>query len=125
MTRGIVTRDSDGATIDLDQEEAEHANTTANAKRVILVNSAGTVIKSVQQEENRSGSDCNGSDGATGRVLTLQNTSTSGAPISVWVEDQIIAQGDITISHLSASSTVTFDNVNIYDADTIRILYYV
>jgi len=40
--REVVTRDSDGATIDLPQEEAEHADTTANAKRTVLVNTSGT-----------------------------------------------------------------------------------
>ena len=125
MSRESITRDSDGSTIDLAQEEAEHADTTARAKRVLLVNSAGTVIKASLQEENRSGSDCSGSDGATGRVLTLQNTSTSGAPIAVWVEGTLIALADITTSHLSASSTVTFDTNEIYDTDTIRVNYYV
>ena len=98
---------------------------TANAHKVLLVNSSGTVIKATIQEENRAGSDASGIDGALGRVLTLQNTSTSGAPISVWVDDQIIAQADITVSHLSASSTVTFDNINLFDAQTIRVIYYI
>jgi len=89
------------------------ADVTARAKRVLIVNSAGTAIKATQQEENRAGTDCSGIDGALGRVLTLQNTSTSGAPIAVWVEDQIIAQADITVSHLATSSTVTLDNINI------------
>lgn len=97
----------------------------ATAKRVILVDGSGNVIKAVQQEENRAGSDGSGSDGDTGRVLTLQNTSESGAPVSVWVDDQIIAQADITVSHLSANSTITFDNVEIYNSNTIRVLYYV
>jgi len=116
---------SDGVTVDLDLQEAEQAHIVAKAKRVILVNSSGTVIKATPQEENRSGSDCAGSDGTTGRILTLQNTSESGAPIAVWVEDQIIAQADITTSHLSANSTVTFDNIEIYNTDTIRVNYYV
>jgi hypothetical protein len=124
-TQGLVKRDSDGGTIDLGQEEAEHADLTANAKRVILVNSSGTILKISPQEENRAGSDASGSSGATGRVLTLQNTSTSGSPIDVWVNDQIIAQADFTVSHLSSSSTVTFDNVAIFDADTIRVRYYI
>lgn len=119
-----VTRDSDGTTVRIDKQEAEQADITARAKRVLIVNSAGTVIKSVQQEENRSGSDCSGSDGDTGRVLTLQNTSTSGAPVSVWVEGTIIAQSDLTITHKSASSTIEF-GIAVYDADSIRILYYV
>ncbi|KKM65929.1 hypothetical protein LCGC14_1486310 [marine sediment metagenome] len=124
-TRDLITRDSDGTVVDIGQEEAEHADLTANAKRVILVNSSGTVIKATIQEENRAGSDASGTDGATGRVLTLQNTSTSGAPMSVWVDDQIIAQADITVSHFSSSSTITFDNINLFDAQTIRVTYYV
>ena len=124
-TRDLIKRDSDGTVVDLGQEEAEHAELTANAKRVILVNSSGTIIKATIQEENRAGSDASGSDGALGRVLTLQNSSTSGAPVSVWVDDQIIAQADITVSHLSSSSTITFDNINLFDAQTIRVTYYI
>ncbi len=39
-----IVRDSDGATIRLDKQEAEQADTTALAKRVINVDSAGNVI---------------------------------------------------------------------------------
>ncbi len=91
----------------------------------VLRDSSGNVIKATPQEENRAGSDCNGSEPNTGRVLTLQNTIESGGPTSVWVDDQIIAQADMTISHLSSSSTITFDNINIYDSQTIRVSYYV
>lgn len=42
MSRELITRDSDGLTVDLAKEEAEHADTTANAKRVVLVNTSGT-----------------------------------------------------------------------------------
>lgn len=90
-----------------------------------IIDSNNNIIKSVQQEENRSGSDCSGADGDPGRVLTLQNTTESGAPVSIWVEDQIIALGDVTVNHLSASSTVTFDNIEIFNGDTIRVIYYV
>ncbi len=92
---------------------------------VVLVDTSGNIIKFTQQEENRSGSDCSGSDGATGRVLTLQNTSTSGAPVSVWVDSTLIALVDITIAHKASSSTITFDNINIFDSQSIRVLYYV
>jgi len=106
-----------------DQEQYTYEN-DAKARRVIIVDSSGNVIKTTQVEENRSGSDANGSDGATGRVLTLQNTSESGAPISVWIDDQIIAQEDMTISHLSENSTITF-NINLFDSQTVRVLYYI
>jgi len=46
MVRGLITRDSDGSTIDLDKEEAEHADTTANAKRITIVDSTGSAIAS-------------------------------------------------------------------------------
>jgi len=98
---------------------------TAKAFRTIIVNSSGTIIKISPQEENRSGSDASGVSGATGRVLTLQNTSESGSPVDVWVDDQIIAQADFTINHLSSSSTITFDNINLFDAQTIRVRYYI
>ena len=100
-------------------------DTTANAHKVLMVNSSGTVLKIIPQEENRAGSDASGANGATGRVLTLQNTSESGSPVDVWVDDQIIAQADFTVSHLSASSTITLDNVNLFDAQTVRVRYYI
>ncbi len=46
MASERVLRDSDGATIDLLQEESEHADTTARAKRVILTDSDGTAFSS-------------------------------------------------------------------------------
>jgi hypothetical protein len=92
---------------------------------VNIVSSSGVSLKISQQVEDRLGSECSGGDGDQGRVLTLQNTSESGAPVAVWVEDQLIDPADYTVSHLSASSTVTFDNINIFNADTIRVNYYI
>jgi len=46
MTREAVTRDSDGATVDVVKEEAEQADLVANAKRVILTDANGNVIGS-------------------------------------------------------------------------------
>ena len=89
--------------LSIESQQQETYENDASARRVILVNSSGTVIKATVQEENRSGSDATGIDGATGRVLTLQNTSESGDPFSVWVDDQIIAVAVYTVNHLSAS----------------------
>ena len=127
MARTNVTRDYDGKTIWIEHEEAQQADTTARARRVILVNSSGDTIKSTQIEESRVGSDCSGGDGATGRVLTLQNPSASGNPTSVWVEEQLIAVADRTVSHSTSadSSTITFGGVSVYDTDTIKVSYYV
>ncbi len=98
---------------------------TAEAWKVLLVNSAGTVIKATQIEENRIGSELSGSDGATSRVLTLTNTSETGNPVSVWVESQLVSQSDFTPSHESSSSTITFGGIQIFDGDAIKILYYI
>lgn len=97
---------------------------TATSK-VALVNSSGNILKISLLEENRLGSDCSGSDGATGRVLTLQNTSESGTPTTVWVETQLISLVDYTINHLSSNSTLTFSSLAIFDADKIIVRYYI
>jgi len=96
----------------------------SNAIRVIIVNGNGDILKSIQQEENRSGTDCSGNDGDTNRILNLLNTSESGNPTSVWVDTQLIAQSDMTIVHNSSGSTITF-GVNIYNSQSIRVLYYI
>ena len=103
--------------------QAEHEN-SANAMRVIIVNGNGNIIKASQQEENRLGSDCSGNDGDINRILTLQNTSESGSPVSVWVDTQLIAQIDLTIVHNSINSEITL-KVNIYNSQSIRVLYYI
>ncbi len=103
----------------------ENSDKQSGQFSVNLVDTSGNPIKATQIEENRSGADASGSSGSTGRVLTLQNTNESGNPVSVWVDDQIIAVADITVNHLSSSSTITFDNINLFDAQTIRVQYYI
>ena len=103
----------------------ENSDKQSGQISVTLVDSSGNSIKATTIPENRLGSECSGSEGATGRVLTLQNTSESGSPVSVWVEDQLINISDYTVNHLSASSTITFDNINIFDADTILVHYQI
>ena len=46
MAPRFVKRTSDGSTIDVVEEEAEQADTTANAKKVVVVDSTGTAIGS-------------------------------------------------------------------------------
>jgi len=43
MARTDVKRDSDGKTVYLEKEDAEHADLTANAKRIISVDADGNV----------------------------------------------------------------------------------
>jgi len=74
--------------------------------------------------ENKRGSDCSGTDGNTGRILTLANTSTTQAGgFMVFVNGlSLVLTTEYTVSHLSASSTVTFVNV-IMDTDYIVVIY--
>ena len=48
----FIKRDSDGSTIDLEQEQAEHADLSANAKRTTLVNSSGEAIENIIDSNN-------------------------------------------------------------------------
>lgn len=48
----FIKRDSDGSTIDLEKQEAEHADLTANSKRVILTDSSGNIIQSTVSTNN-------------------------------------------------------------------------
>lgn len=74
--------------------------------------------------EFKTGADCSGTTGQTGRVLTLANTSlTQSAGFLVFVNGAVkILTTDYTVSHLVASSTVTFIGA-INDADTIVVEY--
>lgn len=74
--------------------------------------------------ENKRGSDCSGSDGAVSRILTLANTDTtkSGA-FGVYINGNRVHSADITVSHLSASSTITF-SIKVWDTDYIAVDYF-
>ena len=70
--------------------------------------------------EEFAGSVCTGVDAATGRVLTLGNTSLTKHN-DVFVEGLLISPSKVTISHKAASSTVTFTSIKIYDTDEIVV----
>lgn len=76
------------------------------------------------KEENYTGADLSGTDGATNRILTLANIYPSEIPILVWVESQLILPSDLTIVHKNALSTITF-GIGISNSFEIRVLYYV
>ena len=120
-----VTRKSDKKSFFTAQVEVETYEEDARARRIITVDSSGNVIKATQISEDILGSECSGVDGTKGRVLTLQNTNESGNPVAIWVEDQLINSANYTVSHLSSSSTITFDNINIFDLDTIHVNYQI
>ncbi len=93
--------------------------TNVNPLPIKLVDGSGTRIKASQQEENRLGSD------VIADVLTLQNTSETGGPVSILIESQPISVSDYSINHLSSNSTITFTSGLTSPTDAIRVFYYV
>jgi len=80
-------------------------------------------LTTIQDPENFTGADATGVSGAKNRVLTLANTSTSKKE-QVFVSGLLLHSGDYTISHLSASSTITFLNA-LYDDMKIKVVYFI
>jgi hypothetical protein len=75
------------------------------------------------QIEQKDGSDCSGSDGDTSRVLTLANSTTSGNEMVNVDGTILIKDTHYTVSHLGASSTITFTG-KIYDTQKIDVRYF-
>lgn len=75
--------------------------------------------------ENKLGSDCSGSNGASNRVLTLANTGqTSQAGFLVYASGLALAlTTEYTVVHNSSGSTITFLN-GMWDDMTIVVNYY-
>lgn len=76
------------------------------------------------QTEFKAGSDCSGSDGGTSRVLTLSNASLSSQELVVVDGTVYRKDTDYTMSHLAASSTVTFLG-KIWDSQKIEVRYFI
>ncbi len=93
--------------------------TNVNPLPIKLVDGSGTRIKASLQEENRLSSD------VIADVLTLQNTSETGGPVSILIESQPISVSDYSINHLSSNSTITFTSGLTSSTDAIRVFYYV
>jgi hypothetical protein len=77
-------------------------------------------LRAIIGVEDKRGADCSGSDSALNRVLTLANTTLTDK-VFVFVNGLILHSADVTISHLSASSTVTFLNA-VWDTDYIKCI---
>ncbi len=105
MTNKRVTRDSDGKTIDLVQEEAEHADLTANAHRVILTDSDGTPFSSanplnVDTELTIDGGDINNLD-----IKDISaGTQTNDVKITMDGEEVTVNATDLDIRDLTSAS---------------------
>jgi len=74
--------------------------------------------------EQKRGSNCSGSDGDTGRVLTLSNSSTTKSDgFMCFVGGNFLHSADLTVNHKSANSTITFTNP-VWDSDYIEVIYF-
>ena len=82
----------------------------------------GTTSVPTENFENKAGSDCTGTDGATNRMLTLTNASLSSNEVVVHDRSTLHPTQDYTPNHLSASSTITFLN-NVWNDQKIRVRY--
>jgi len=70
------------------------------------------------------GSDCSGTSGDANRVLTLSNSQlTQDEGLLVFSSRVLVLDTDFTITHASASSTITF-LINVYDDQNIVVNYY-
>ena len=104
-----------------DMLQDEH-DETSGAKRVILVDSAGEIIKSTRSRENLTGSAGTGSDGATDRVFTL-TTSNAVDIVEVFLDGVLLVEtSQYTI--VNSTKTVTI-LINVWDTQNISIFYNV
>ena len=82
-------------------------------------------LRGIPGEENKRGSDLTGSNGATGRVLTLANTTlTKTAGMMAIRNGAFIPKNDLTIVHNASGSTITFTNTAIFETDFIDVFYF-
>jgi len=123
MAPRYVKRTSDGSTIDVIEEEAEQADTTANDRRTLLVDSAGTAIKIVRSRENLAGSAGTGSDGDSDRVYSL-TTSNSVDIVEVFLDGVLLIETtNYTINN--TTKKVTMVSQAVFDVQTVSIFYNV
>ena len=112
-----------GETVDTKKEEANQADQTAYAKRVILVNAAGTVIKTIRQRENLLGSAGTGASGDLTRVYTLTTTNAVDI-VEVYLDGVLLLETtQYTINY--TTKTVTMVSQAVFDAQTLSIFYNV
>lgn len=123
MIQGPITRDSDGVTLRLDKQEAEEAEISSRAKRVIQVDSSGTIIKATRIRENLSGAAGSGSNGDTDRVYTL-TTSNAVDIVEVFLDGVLLVE---TINYTINNTTkqVTMVSQAVFDSQIVTIFYNV
>ncbi|MHA1383270.1 MAG: hypothetical protein ACTSR3_05895 [Candidatus Helarchaeota archaeon] len=104
-----------------DQEQYTYEN-AAKAKRIILVDNTGNIIKLIRTRENLAGSAGTGSDGDTNRVYTLTTTNTVDI-VEVYYNGVLqVETTDYTIDNNNKQVTML---INVWDTDLISIFYNV
>ena len=117
-----VMNDS-GDTIDLDKEAANQCDTTADAQRVLLVNSVGSKIKVVRTRENLAGSSGSGSDGDSDRVYTLTTTNAIDI-VEVYLDGVLMVETtQYTINN--TAKTITMVSQAVFDSQLVSVFYNV
>jgi len=123
MTSSPIKRDSDGVTFRLDKQEAEQADITARAKRVIHVDSSGDTIKATRTRENLSGAAGSGVNGNTDRVYTL-TTSNAVDIVEVFLDGVLLIETtNYTIDN--TTKQVTMVSQAVFDSQIVTIFYNV
>jgi len=119
MTLKLRTRDNE--TVDTELQDAESYDLDSYAKRVILVDSSGTVIKSTRTRENLAGSAGSGSNGDTNRVFTLTTSANSINIVEVYLDGLLL--NEVSQYNVDDSlKTVTF-LVNVFDTQNVSIFF--
>jgi len=90
-----------------------------------MARSTGPGGRSTPGSDTIAGSSATGTEPDTGRVITLSNSSaTSSNSFSVFRNGPLISPSDYVATHTGANDTVTFTNLNVFDADQIVVFYY-
>ncbi len=73
---------------------------------------------------NATGSSCTGLDGATNRVLTIDNAALSSNEGVYFNGQRLSITVDYTVNHIAASSTITFLG-QIFNANQLIVTYFI
>jgi len=93
---------------------------------VLIVSSTGAIQNGTgvtSHKDKKLGSNCSGTDGTAGRVLTLTNTKITQNVIVMVSGAFLVEDQDYTVSHIATSSTITFNNA-VWNDQYIEVLYF-
>jgi hypothetical protein len=109
-----------------DREHGKFIETGAGATAVRVIVAAGSALSPT--DFFAAGSSGTGTDGATNRVFTLDNTSlTASVRVHItqggMITNSLVPSTGFTVSHQATGTLVTI-KVAVYDADTFWFVYY-